>query len=322
MKVRRAGPRDAGAIVELVNHVMSVRRTVDWFMHLHYGNPAGKSVLWLAEDAGRVVAFRSIVPAVARYGTTRVLCGQLADASTDPDYRGQGLFSSVNESAINEFLAGGGDLVFGFPGPMTYSRQIRQFGFVGVGEIPQLMLPLTPSVARAAPPVLRPGVRLIAKVAAKSSRPVIPVGPVSLEDISFAELPGLSFVRDKATVQWRAAMPGRNYWLATLDSRNFVLLGETTRLGIGVCTIVDSRTSSSRNLGILLRSAARWGREQGFEGLYAWRPNRGTGVYLVQGFVPTFQTTKFIVRFSDEHKFKELRRVKEWNIRLLDADAY
>lgn len=323
MEIRLARPEEFHGIVRLVNRVFGIDRDMEWFSHFHLENPSGKSVLSVAVNDGEVLSYRSIVYTRASCGQTEYLLGQLADASTAPECRGQGLYGKVQRLAIQEFAKAGGQLLYAFPGPMNYPILTRKFGFTDFGGFWQCLCPISRSLRL-------PGVpkSLVSAITAAHSRLF---GSAENCQISVRRLPDpslslnfrqkeseMSPSRDVAYMKWRFSIPGRMYTAAILDESNFLILGEASRHQVKLCTIVDYNYETHEGLAALLKWLRGWAGSQGYDAIYSWaidNPFKTLGL----GLIPLPRRTHFLVRPSDQ---AEPRDRCKWNLNLIDTDAY
>ncbi len=327
MIVRRATQDDVGAIVDLVNEVFGLNRDLEWFSHFHFKNPNGDSILWVAQDDnGDIVSYRSIVRFKAHYLDRLIEGGQLADACTRPDCRGRGIYGKVNAETLKDFFGSGGDMAYAFPSPSNYQILARRFGFHTVAEIRQGFCPLAAYPTSSAAESLAKCVHSLVFRTSISENPSITIVPTSegLDTVTFPPVEGgrVAFDRSRGFLEWRTSMPGRRYWIALMDEQNYAIIGEAHRRGLRVCTITDMRCANRFAKRELLNGIQSWAGMRHYQGLYTW-PNHDWQTYLGAGFVPAPRRTPLLVRFNEESSLREkLFRWKEWDIRLLDTDAY
>jgi hypothetical protein len=327
MAVRRATQSDFVAIVDLVNKVFGLNRGLEWFTHFHHNNPSGESILWLAQDdKGDVVSYRSIVRFRAYFSDHVIEGGQFADACTRPDYRGRGIYSKVNAKAMEDFFGSGGDMIYAFPSPSNYRILTSRFGFQSVEDIGQGFCPLRAyHTSGTLEDLAKQAHELVFRRRTRID-PSITVIPASegLADLVFPSGGGRRFAIDRSQefLRWRTSIPGRRYWIAVMDECNYAILGEADRHGLRVCTVMDMRCTSQSAKSRLLGGIRSWADARDYEGVYSWlRHDRFT--YIGAGFVPTPNQTHLVVRFNEALPLHQRpRRREEWDLRLLDTDAY
>ena len=91
----------------------------------HERNPHGRSLIWLAEDAGVVVGCYILSPVRLRIGREAMLGAQSVDAAVLPDYRRRGLFRDLARTALEQAHEDGIALTFAFPTEGAFRGQVR-----------------------------------------------------------------------------------------------------------------------------------------------------------------------------------------------------
>ena len=104
-------------------------------------NPAGGRV-WLAEHDGRIVGQYRITFVDLKVGDTVLKAFQAVDLMTHPDYRGQGVNSSLKTRAIEDATEAGFSIEFGFPNERSYAMHAKHPGFFDPGTMELLIKPL------------------------------------------------------------------------------------------------------------------------------------------------------------------------------------
>lgn len=141
--VRLAGPEDREAIRGLVSAMFGqdVSARLAW---LYDGNPHGKALSWLAEDArtGAPVAVTSIFPRRVLVGD-RLRVGAIGgDCYVLPSHRRQGLATALHRRALDEMPAHGVEFMFGAPLPNNLSALLKA-GARPVGTARRYVRPLS-----------------------------------------------------------------------------------------------------------------------------------------------------------------------------------
>jgi len=108
-------------------------------------NPHGRPVQLLSRDGGRAVSAYACNPrrALAR-GEHSATVGQTGDVMTDPDWRGKGLFSHLDRSAMGATAEAGWPAVFGLPNRKSEKLFTEKLGWTAVGRIRPWTFVLTP----------------------------------------------------------------------------------------------------------------------------------------------------------------------------------
>jgi GNAT superfamily N-acetyltransferase len=140
--IRRASRDDLGPILALM------RRSLGWtdvsprFLEWkHCDNPFGESLMWVALDGDRPVAFRAFLRWELRAPDGRVLrVVRAVDTATDPDHRRQGLFRRLTEDALDAMAGDQIAMVWNTPNPASLSGY-RSMGWHELGRLPVAAMP-------------------------------------------------------------------------------------------------------------------------------------------------------------------------------------
>jgi len=126
--LRRFRPGDERGTIELLRAVFGKWYSLEYWKWEYAENPAGSPIIWLAESNGIVIGHYSVIPIRMKVGSVHTTGSFPLHAATHPDYRGQGILSSLmNKCCLDE---GNNGLAFryGFSntnlGP-TYKRYER-----------------------------------------------------------------------------------------------------------------------------------------------------------------------------------------------------
>lgn len=92
-------------------------------------NPAGGSIIWLAEHNDKLVGEYPLVLVDMKIGGKVAKAAQIADTMTHPEYRRQGIASSLGKQALRQLKTQGGALAFGFPTAEAYPLHIKSSWF-------------------------------------------------------------------------------------------------------------------------------------------------------------------------------------------------
>lgn len=99
-------------------------------------NPAGRGIIWVAEDGGRIVGHYAVIPVLVRVGTETQVMYQSVDTMTHPDYRRRGVFVSLAERLFGTIDRTHQGVVFGFPNSLSLRGFVGKLGFVRVTNVP------------------------------------------------------------------------------------------------------------------------------------------------------------------------------------------
>jgi plasmid stabilization system protein ParE len=87
-------------------------------------NPFGRSYMLVAESEGRIVGFRAVMRWRFSVGGRTFDAVRPVDTATHPDHRGQGVFSRLTRTALDD-LRGQVDLVFNTPNPDSLAGYLK-----------------------------------------------------------------------------------------------------------------------------------------------------------------------------------------------------
>ena len=143
--IRPATPDDRAAVVDLLQRSLGSPdpRYAELFAWKHDENVFGPSPMWVAEEDGRVVAFRALLSWEFVRGGEVVRAVRAVDTATDPDYKGRGLFRSLTMHAVEQMRAEGVAFVFNTPNNQSRPGYLRM-GWRDVGRVPAAFCPRGP----------------------------------------------------------------------------------------------------------------------------------------------------------------------------------
>ncbi len=151
--VRRATAVDLPAILQLCRSTLGWVEG-DWggfYRWKHYENPFGESPTWVAEADGRIVGLRVFMRWRFDLDGRIVQAVRAVDTTTDPEYRGKGLFTALTLGALPELRAEGIDMVFNTPNTLSRPGYLKM-GWQDVGTLPPVLRPVA---VRKLPAILR-----------------------------------------------------------------------------------------------------------------------------------------------------------------------
>ena len=141
-QVREATPEDDPALAELFRAVFGFDRGVEHAAWKFRANPAGASVLAIAEVGDKIVGQYALWPTPLRLGGRVIQGAQSLDTMTHPDYRGQGMFTVLAEECMRYAAARGIELLYGFPNENSQPGFLRRLDWDHTGDIPAWFRPL------------------------------------------------------------------------------------------------------------------------------------------------------------------------------------
>ena len=306
--VRYTGERRAD-LVALLARVGTTQLSDDEFAWWFERNPAGEGIVSLAVDRGEVVgvAAMSFFRTALDGDVTRLAIP--VNVATDPRYRGQGVFSTLeleNEAAAADT---GAPLTVTFPNAASYPIFVNRLGWV---DLPRLRLWARPlrvaAVARYA--LGRAGTQ---GGLPEAQKPTITFRGLEVRSVErfqddFDELGrraarayGSHFVRDAEYFNWRYLDSPRDYrcFGAHRDGRlaGVVVVGHTFKHGVSAGFLADLVTepdATSDLRALLTRAVAEV--KGGADALVLLPPpSRAARLALLRaGFAPTNKRLRFI----------------------------
>jgi GNAT superfamily N-acetyltransferase len=141
-------PDDMDQIFELVKAVwgqkLKIPERTQWiegWKWLFVNNPAGNSIIWLAEHNHKIVGEYPLVMIDMKVGNRLAKAGQIADTMTHPQYRRQGIAFILGRESLSLLEEQKAMLAFGFPTTEAYPLHMNS-GWIDVCSIQTLIKPL------------------------------------------------------------------------------------------------------------------------------------------------------------------------------------
>lgn len=137
-EVRPATPDDRSQIIELLQRSLGSDgnpRYPELFAWKHDHNRFGPSPMWVATDAGRVVAFRALMRWEFVRGGQVLRAVRAVDTATDPEFQGRGLFKALTMHGVEAMREDGVDFVFNTPNDQSRPGYLKM-GWREVGRLP------------------------------------------------------------------------------------------------------------------------------------------------------------------------------------------
>jgi GNAT superfamily N-acetyltransferase len=221
--VRRAVPEDESAILDLIGRSLGAlagendRRFFRW---KHRENVFGESPMWVAEDRGRVVGFRTFLhwkfwgPQAARVAAVRAV-----DTATDPTYQGRGIFTRLTLAAVDELRADGVDLIFNTPNQRSLPGYIKM-GWSVVGRLPAAVMTPRASSLLAISTARRPATPWSIEIRAGEPAAEVFADHDAIADLLSARPPEshLATARSPEFLAWRYGYDRLHYRVVLVDS--------------------------------------------------------------------------------------------------------
>ena len=121
-RVYREGDEDQLFELDNIVHGREIHKKnwIEGWQWAHLKNPAGTSMIWLAEQDGKIVGVHLLVMINMKIGRETIKGGEPIDTMTHPEYRRQGISSILGRKLLNEAGKKGVCLEFAFPNPHHY----------------------------------------------------------------------------------------------------------------------------------------------------------------------------------------------------------
>jgi len=117
-------------------------RWMRWWQSKFKGNPAGDSILWIADHGGKIVGQFSIIPVRMKVGNEIIVAGLDGDTMTHPDYQRQGVAGILGNRVHAEAEKKGINVVYGFPNEANRLVHIKKLDWFDFATMRFLMKPL------------------------------------------------------------------------------------------------------------------------------------------------------------------------------------
>jgi GNAT superfamily N-acetyltransferase len=297
------------ALVALLARVGTTQLSDEEFAWWFERNPAGEGIVSVAVDGGEVVG----VAAMSFFRTT--LHGEVTrlaipvNVATDPRYRGQGVFTTLERENERAAAGTGAPLTVTFPNAASYPIFVHRLGWV---DLPRLRLWARPLRTRGVARYLlgRPGERGGLRAPDPSPRSVrrFEVRPVERFGDDFDDLGarsargyGSHFVRDAEYFNWRYLDSPRDYRCFGVyrdgGLSGVAVVGHTFKHGVSAGFLADLVTEpdAGEELRALVARAVSEVKG-GADALVLLPPPGGAArqALLRSGFAPTSTRLRFI----------------------------
>ena len=136
-EVVRYTPEWRASLVALLARVGTTQLSDEEFAWWFDGNPGGEGIVTLAVDQGEVVGVAAMSFFKTRLNGVETRLAIPVNVATDARYRGQGVFSTLEELNEEAAAASGSPLTVTFPNASSYPIFIRRLGWI---DLPRLRL--------------------------------------------------------------------------------------------------------------------------------------------------------------------------------------
>jgi GNAT superfamily N-acetyltransferase len=135
MRERRFEDEDRSSLLDLLRSAYDGWHSEEYWDWKFKRNPNGHPIIWVAEDADKIVGCYILNPVRITIGRISVLGAQSVDAAVDVAYRGRGIFKKLAVNAVKQASREGIAITYAFPNEIAYEGQIR------IGYHPAFIVP-------------------------------------------------------------------------------------------------------------------------------------------------------------------------------------
>lgn len=231
ISIRRFEDQDLEPVLDILKRALGesprLRRTPEWFEWKHFNNPFGRSIILVAEVAGRIAGLRALM----RWELTTqaghlIRCGRPVDTATDPAFARRGIFRALTTEAIEVARAEGLQMLFNTPNPKSGAGYLSM-GWQKVGSVGILIRPSLRSwFGRAS---AEPETELIASGASG----------VDVDRLDDRAPRGLRTRRQRAYLEWRFTQHPHTGYLQVSSGGGTAILRPNHRSGRAELVISD-----------------------------------------------------------------------------------
>jgi predicted N-acetyltransferase YhbS len=324
------------ALVSLLARVGTTQLSDEEFAWWFEQNPAGEGIVSLAVDDGEVVGVAAMSFFRTALNGVETRLAIPVNVATDPRYRGQGVFSTLERENEAEAAAAGSPLTVTFPNGASYPIFMRRLGWI---DLPRLRLWARPlragAVARYA--LGRPGKRgrlrapdaVPRAIRGLEVRLVERFGP-ELDELGRRAAVGYGshFVRDAEYFNWRYLDSPRDYRCFGAYRAGVLVgvavVGHTFKHGVSAGFLADLVTAprGSQEMRALLSRAVAEVRGGADALVLLPPPSRAQRRSLLRaGFAPTNKKLRFIGKTLHDDAQIDMR-ADAWHFTLGDFDFF
>jgi hypothetical protein len=319
MKIRSYLEGDEKAIMELDARVLPSiwnRRTLaNWYWKYTKTNPAGPSLIWVADHKEQMVAHFAAVPYRLKVFDEEVIASHSIGALVEEKYQNRGLLKLVGDKLKEDLIAKNIPYTWGFPNPRAYEFEKVALGYGDLINFDEWRLPGT-ALKRIEPPL--------------SFRKVTAFG--DQYDRLWEECsPGydVAVKRDKTYLNWRF-IQRPDWWYYPYEVREdgqlkgYVVLKlyrEEDRL-LGHIIDIFARRDDERTLSQLIDGSLNFFAEQVVDAVtvWFWGSPLIEELFTEKGFERKETDRPLILRINWEHKYhKETADNAHWYFTMGDS---
>ncbi|MBP6648655.1 MAG: GNAT family N-acetyltransferase [Bacteroidia bacterium] len=343
---------DFRRLIELTNQTYSGQEIADanyltWEYHL---NPDGQSIIFVAEDQGKIVSQYLVLPRTYKIRDEKVKGSLSVNTLTHPNYRGKSLFPKLAELTYAKCRETEIAFTAGFPNPLSSPVFSGKLNFHSLGSVPFFVKPLRPfrslrkylnssGTKRGKEPVLN--------FSDSAKAGALKISRFNLQDVKKYEEFHSRFLRDKMNcaersfdfLKWRYIdIPLRDYHLFKIESdkgiQAIVIVRSAELFGLKTMIIMELLYTNDADSKKAAGSLLSWLRNQSVSNamdlMVIARQHSSAGKLRLffHGFLPVPtnflpQPLEFILRIHSENVKKTgFFDMKKWYLSFGDSDVF
>ncbi|MEO0071184.1 MAG: GNAT family N-acetyltransferase [candidate division WOR-3 bacterium] len=133
-------PGNEETIVNLLHTTFGISIATDFYRWRFLDNPAGPGICDLVWDGNKLCAHHGVTLVNIVCDGKELRAGLGGTAMTHPDYRGQGLFTTLYKRAVARMISEGLILFYAFPNSASHPLIVDKLGFIDIYEVPKFSL--------------------------------------------------------------------------------------------------------------------------------------------------------------------------------------
>ena len=217
-----------------------------WWRWMYKENPAGKGLIWLAEDKDKIVGQYAVIPVAMKSAAQVILGAQSIATMTHPDYRRQGMFEELARITYHEAAKAGIRIIYGFPNQFSRPGFINKLDWFDISTMKIMLRPLnwkkyfrskikSKIKNRFLSGFLAVGATLLFDKILFRTREAPAIDRLAITQVTsfderfdrlWAKVSGqypIMVVRNKDYLNWRFSAPGKHYLIFAAEKANEVL---------------------------------------------------------------------------------------------------
>ncbi len=323
-------------------------RWMKWWRWLYRNNPAGTGQVWVADHRGKLVGQYPIIFMQMKVGNELLKASQNIDLMTHPDYQHQGIFTALEQEALDALSKQGIHITVGFPNEAA-SPGHKKSGWYDISTMKVMVKPLNWKNTirlKIKNRILSGFLAIVATLACDkmlfrtSAAPT--VGGLAVTQItSFDErfdrlwdrVSGqypIMVVRNKGYLNWRFSAPDKHYLIFVAEKadevRGYLVLRDMVLRNTKASVIFDMIAESEEVMYCLVSQAVKVCQRAGVNFIVYKLIANGTYHHVLRnnGFISLpFMRGAHFCAYSSTTKITKtfLQNPKNWLVQIGDSDT-